>query len=164
MTTFVSVGNATQPFNRLIESVIENYAELPQPVVIQHGNTPLANIEKCVAKPFLGMNEFSSQLKQAELLILHGGAGSVIHAIKAGKIPVIMPRRAQYGEHVDDHQLEFSRALAEAGKVVLAEEPEDLMRSVEKSLEMQATNTSIDSEPPLVGLISEVLRRYAEGL
>lgn len=164
VTTFVSVGNATQPFNRLIESVLKIAPKLPQAVVVQHGNTPFQGTGGCLARPFVEMGEFGLLVAQAELLILHAGAGSVIHAIQAGKIPVVMPRRAKYGEHVDDHQWEFARELAEAGKVVVAEEPDDLIGAVEEAVKRQSMARPVDAEALMVGLISEVLREYAEGL
>lgn len=163
MTTFVSAGNATQPFNRLIEAVLRIASKLPQPVVVQHGNT-LFQGAGCIPRPFMQMVEFSEHVAEAELLILHAGAGSVIHALQAGKIPVVMPRRAQYGEHVDDHQLEFARALAEEGKVVVAEEPDDLIGAAEKAMKRQSMAQPLDASPLMVGLISDVLRDYAERL
>jgi len=164
MTTFVSVGNATQPFDRLIDAVLKIATRLPQPVVVQHGNTPFQGAQGCIARPFVEMWEFSLLVARAELLILHAGAGSVIHAIRAGKIPVIMPRRAKYGDHVDDHQLEFSRTLAEAGKVVVAEEPGDLAGAVEEALKLQGMPRSLATEPLMISLVSETLREYAESL
>lgn len=164
MTTFVSVGNAKQPFNRLLDAVLRIIPNLPRPVIVQHGHSPFLATD-CIARPFVETAEFSHFVAEAQLLILHAGAGSVIHAIQAGKIPVVMPRRAKYREHVDDHQLEFSRALAAAGKVVVAEEPDDLIVAVEDSIKRQSMARRVETIPPLmVGLISEILRDYAVGL
>jgi UDP-N-acetylglucosamine transferase subunit ALG13 len=163
VTTFVSVGNASQPFSRLIEAVLKIVPQLPQPVVVQHGNTMIQGVG-CVVKPFLEMDEFGQFIAKAELLILHAGAGSVIHAIQAGKIPVVMPRCAKYGEIVDDHQLEFARALAEMGKVVLAEKSDDLTDAVAEALRRQRVTRASNETPRVVGLIGAVLLKYARGL
>jgi len=163
VTTFVSVGNATQSFSRLIDAVLNIAPQLPQPVVVQHGNTICQGVG-CVAQTFMEMEEFGQFVAQAELLILHAGAGSVIHAIQAGKIPVVMPRFAKYGELVDDHQLEFARALAEMGKVVLAKEPDDLIDAVAEALKRQRSIRASHETPRMVGLIGGVLREYAQGL
>ena len=40
MSTFVTIGNGTQSFHRLLEAVREVIDDLPQPVVIQTGRTP----------------------------------------------------------------------------------------------------------------------------
>src|SRR4051794_18675758 len=104
VSTYVSVGNATQPFPRLLDAVIKIAYRLPQPVIVQHGSTPFTSTH-CIASPFVQMGEFERLIEQAELLILHAGAGSVIHAARAGKVPVVMPRRVQFAELVDDHQI-----------------------------------------------------------
>ena len=94
--------------------------DLPQPVFVQSGSTPF-DAAGCEVAPFLAMSEFERRVAQSTLLIMHAGAGSVITAVRAGKVPVVMPRRARFGEHVDDHQVEFARELAAAGRIVVAE-------------------------------------------
>ncbi len=73
-----------------------------------------------------------------------------------------MPRRAKYGEHVDDHQLDFARALAETGKVVIAEKPEDLIAAIEEAKKRQGMAHALKKRPPLVDLIDETLRGDAK--
>ena len=75
MTTFVSVGNAHQPFTRLIDAVISIAHTLPQPVVVQHGHSPFDNVE-CRGVVFLDMWAFEFAVREAEVLVLHAGAGS----------------------------------------------------------------------------------------
>jgi UDP-N-acetylglucosamine transferase subunit ALG13 len=159
VSTFVSVGNALQPFSRLLDAVARHADAWPQPVIVQFGHTQFS-FEKSVAYRFLDMPEFSRMVEQAELLVMHAGAGSVIHAIHAGKLPVVMPRRVRYGEHIDDHQLEFSHALASMNRVILAEEPEDLPAAVSNAL-VRAVNRQVSAEPVIVGLVREALDDYA---
>lgn len=140
-------------------------ARLPQPVVVQHGYTAFDD-SICTRMPFLSMEEFIRRVHDAELLIMHAGAGSVIHAVGAGKIPVIMPRRVAYGEHVNDHQVEFAQALAAAGKVVMVENQDDLERAAEEAMARQRQLSNRDggrkdSLPPLVGLVDRLLSDYA---
>jgi len=167
MSTFVSLGNALQPFARLLAAIDRLAPRLPQPVIVQHGHTPFRN-GACRPVPFLGMNEFIGHIHDADLLIMHAGAGSIMHAVEVGKIPVVMPRRAAFGEHVNDHQVEFAQALAEAGKVVLANTPDDLAHAVEEAMArqklVQAKHGSAgeDSMPPLTLMIERVLSDYAQ--
>ena len=102
-------------------------------------------------------------------MILHAGAGSVSHAIRAGKIPVIMPRRAECGEHVNDHQVEFAHALAETGSAVVAEEPEHFEAAIEEALRRQEglrrqrrSGVPGSAEPRMVALVRAALGEYAE--
>ena len=160
VSTFVSVGNARQPFVRLVRGVLGIVQELPQPVVIQHGNTPAEDDRRCVWVPFVGMEEFARKLSEAELVIIHAGAGSIIHALQAGRTPVVMPRRSAYGEHVDDHQVELAEALARERRVVLAMEPENLVEAAREALTRQRIHEERHvAEPRLVALVRGALER-----
>jgi UDP-N-acetylglucosamine transferase subunit ALG13 len=125
MSTFVSVGNAHQPFSRLVAAVADISEFLPQPVVIQHGYTPFVS-DHCEAIPFLEMSEFQERIAFSTLLILHAGVGGILSALKCGKIPIIVPRRADLGEHIDNHQVDLGRALAGTGRVVVIEDVANL--------------------------------------
>jgi UDP-N-acetylglucosamine transferase subunit ALG13 len=160
VTTFVTIGNATQPFGRLLDAVTAHAQGWPQPVIVQHGNTPFDSAH-CVSRAFLEMLEFSGLVEQTRLLIMHAGAGSILHAIRMGKVPVVMPRRAMYGEIVDDHQLEFAKALADMGMLILAEEPRDLPRAVVEALAKPAQPKREIHTPRIVGLVGNLLKRYA---
>jgi len=160
MSTFVSVGNATQPFTRLLDGIVAIARELPQPVFVQSGSTPFHSAD-CQGTPWLAMADFESRVSESDLLILHAGAGSVIHAIRAGRVPVVMPRLASHGEHVDDHQVEFARELERAGRIVVAAEPTDLMRAVQAALARQRDASPTVAVPAMVGMIADVLHRYA---
>jgi beta-1,4-N-acetylglucosaminyltransferase len=150
----VSVGNAHQPFTRLIHAVTSIAHALPQPVVVQHGHTPFDSYE-CSGVAFLDMLAFESAVSEAEVLILHAGAGSVIHALGAGKAPVVMARRAEYGEIVDDHQVELARELALTGRIVVVEHSAELMAAIERARTLPATVAR--SEPPIVEMVAAIL-------
>lgn len=163
MTTFVSVGNGTQPFDRLLQAVSGISAQLPQPVIVQHGSTPFSG-KGCQSKTFVEMNEFGRLIEMSELLILHAGAGSVINAVRAGKVPVVVPRMAARGEILDDHQLGFARAMAAAGRVVLVEEPEELLPAVAEALARQKAGRPAVGEPRMIALVREAIRTHADRL
>lgn len=134
--TFVTVGNATDGFRRLLDAAerLAGDGILPAPVVIQAGNNPGFVSRSATVQAFMPMEAFEAHVRRARLVISHAGAGSVLHALAAGKVPVVMPRRARYGELVDDHQQEFVEHLARAGRVIAAWEPADLPAAVQAAL------------------------------
>ncbi|MHB1233709.1 MAG: glycosyltransferase [Burkholderiales bacterium] len=160
MSTFVSLGNAHQPFARLLEAVARLAPALPQPVVVQHGYTPFQG-EGCEMMPFADMARFEQEVERAELLILHAGAGSVIHALRAGKVPVVAPRLARHGEHVNDHQLEFARELAKAGRIVILEDMSQLAQVVTEARARQQVAQEKPPAPAMLRLIAEELAACA---
>jgi UDP-N-acetylglucosamine transferase subunit ALG13 len=160
LSTFASVGNATQPFTRMIEGIVAIADRLPNPVTIQHGNSP-APTGNVKAIAFLSGDQFAAAVRDAELVIVHGGAGSLLHAMDAGRVPVVMTRLGSRGEALDDHQIELVEALDGEGKIVWAHEASDLWRAAELALEQQRTMSSHLPEPRLVGLIRESLANVA---
>jgi UDP-N-acetylglucosamine transferase subunit ALG13 len=152
--TFVTVGNATQPFARLLEAVerLAVAGALPGPVVVQSGHNPGFVSRVCVVRPFLNMDEFEARVASATLVIGHAGAGTIVHALAAGRTPVVMPRRAMYGELIDDHQADFVRRLANERRVIPAWEPADLAAA---AMIARATHTgSPVRAAPLVSIVA----------
>lgn len=160
MTTFVAVGNATQPFNRLIDAALGVAEMLPQPIVIQHGNTHCDD-SRIVKHRFLQTELFERMIEQAEIIICHAGAGCVIQAIRAGKVPLVMPRRKRFMEHVDDHQVMFAELLTETRRARIIEDAHTLRLSLAEALGKPARAPSSPLEPMLVKELSAVLRELS---
>ena len=97
---FVTVGNATQGFRRLLETVdqLTGMGFLKgEEVMIQSGNNPDFRPSNCTYEPFLPMEGFANKISEARLIICHAGAGALFHVLKVGKVPVVMPRQKKYG-------------------------------------------------------------------
>lgn len=159
MSTFVTVGNATQPFHRLLNAVEAVTALLPQPIVVQRGASQAFHTAWEV-HDFLPMGRFEQLVEGASVLIMHAGAGSIIHALRAGKRPIVMPRRALLGEHVDGHQLEFAEALGAAGKVIVAETAESLKNAISQAF----TPVRPSDNARLVAAVAERLSVYSKAI
>ena len=56
---------------------------------------------------FIPMKKFDKFLKESDLIITHGGVGSIIKGIKLGKKVIAVPRLKEYGEHVNNHQIQI---------------------------------------------------------
>ncbi|WP_195908945.1 glycosyltransferase [Microlunatus sp. Gsoil 973] len=65
--------------------------------------------------------ELRDAIGAADLVIAHAGIGSAITALELGKRPVLIPRRPQFNEHVDDHQSLIAGELGRRRLAVSAE-------------------------------------------
>jgi UDP-N-acetylglucosamine transferase subunit ALG13 len=126
---FVALGNARQPFPRML-SALEKACAIAGiddcRVVVQHGATdprPLRGWRQVRTFP---ESEFRQHLLDAQVVICHAGAGVILESLGFGRRCIVFPRRRADGEHVDDHQVELARALAEEGLVHVAEDDESL--------------------------------------
>ena len=163
---FVTVGNATQHFWRLLNAVDSLKGEgffKNETVFIQTGNNIDFEPRHCEHKPFLTMDEFKQRIEEADLIICHGGCGTLLHAVRLGKIPVVMPRRKQYAEHINDHQVQVVEALAEQGRVIAALEPEDLPKAIAE-VQQRAVVVSSAQPPPMLNFVRKAIQDLIGGI
>lgn len=99
---------------------------------------------------------FQALLDAATAVVCHGGPGIIMEARRRGLTPIVVPRRPELGEHVDDHQIRFARWMATRGLVICAETPERLAEAIEASIG-SAGGRRPEPEPPPEGV-----RRFAD--
>lgn len=129
---FVTVGTHEQPFDRLVKE-IDRLAEesiVTEQVFIQTGYS-LYEPRSCEHRKFLKFNEMVEKIENARIVISHAGPSSIMLALYKGKIPIVMPRQKEYGEHVDDHQMYFCRRLEDKGIVLAAYKSEEIQNRIE---------------------------------
>lgn len=123
----VAVGSSHFPFDRLLRSL--DRLDTDEELVVQHGpSTVRPRGARCVS--FVPFDELAELVREARVVVSHGGVGSILLALTNGKRPYVVPRRRAYGETVDDHQLESARRFAGAGLVTLVEDPELLPAAI----------------------------------
>lgn len=113
---FVTVGTHEQQFNRLIEEIDKLKEEqiITSDVFIQVGFSDYQP-QYCEWKQFLSYDEMNSLMKKSDTIITHGGPATFMNVIVNGKKPVVVPRRKKFGEHVNDHQLDFCKRIIQEG-------------------------------------------------
>ena len=75
--------------------------------------------------PFAAIQD---HMARARVVITHGGPASIMQALSHGKVPIVVPHQPQFGEHVDDHQVRFSRRVAD--RVIVVLDIADLPRAI----------------------------------
>jgi UDP-N-acetylglucosamine transferase subunit ALG13 len=157
---FVTVGNATQGFRRLLDAIDEmaGAGELNgEQVVIQSGSNRDFQARNCRQQDYFPPDEFRELIERADVIVCHGGAGTLHNVFQAGKVPVVMPRRRSYGEHVDD-QFALVKEIAEQGRIIPAFEPAGLRAAL-----IAANRLGRRSQQPApntaISLISEALEQ-----
>ena len=127
---FVTVGTQL-PFDRMI-SAIDDWAgfRTRKDVFAQVGNTSFkpANIDWVRS---LDQPAFKQRIREASLIISHAGMGTILSAIDNCKPIVVMPRKASFGEHRNDHQLATTRELGRQGLIKVAEDTDGLIRALD---------------------------------
>lgn len=125
---FVTVGTHEQPFNRLIKEVdcLKKEGIITDEVFIQTGFSTYEP-QYCDWKNIISYPEMEDYMNRADIIITHGGPATFMGAIAKGKKPIVVPRQEKFGEHVNDHQVEFAEQVSERfGSIVVVEEVNEL--------------------------------------
>lgn len=111
---FVTVGTHEQPFNRLIKKVDELKRDgvIQEDVIMQTGFSTYEP-KYCEWSKLIPYQQMIKNVEDARIVITHGGPASFIMPLQIGKVPIVVPRQHKFDEHMNDHQVEFARNVAE---------------------------------------------------
>jgi UDP-N-acetylglucosamine transferase subunit ALG13 len=123
---FATVGTDVHPFHRMtrwIDGWLEDGGAGRARCFMQTGTSQPPRLAGHNA--YLGYGEMEEKVRSAAAVVCHGGPGTIMLCVSLGKRPIVIPRTATRGEHVDDHQCAFSRRVAADGAILLAETEEE---------------------------------------
>lgn len=85
-------------------------------------------------REILPASELMEFFQTADAVVLHGGAGGIMDLRALQRLPIVVPRRPELGEVVDNHQLLFTAQAESLGLVYRADAEEDLVRFLDEAL------------------------------
>lgn len=117
---FVTVGTHEQPFNRLIRKIDELKRDgiIKEEVIMQIGYSTYEP-KYCRWSKLLPYSEMVKNVKDARIVITHGGPASFIMPLQIGKVPIVVPRQKEFDEHVNNHQVDFSKAVEDRMGIII---------------------------------------------
>lgn len=126
-------GTDHHPFPRLVEWMDAAATRLGDVrFVVQHGSAPAPRVAEGHA--FLAHDVLEALVREASVVVCHGGPGTIMDARAAGHVPLCVPRDPRLGEHVDDHQQRFATVVGEVGVVRHVTDLEGFLTDVEATL------------------------------
>ncbi len=96
-------------FRRLIERLV-SVLPASSDVLWQVGATDVSGL-KIHGRETVSADELTQAITDADLVVTHAGVGSAQLALSLAQRPVFVPRRHEFGEHVDDHQVALADSL-----------------------------------------------------
>ena len=154
---FVALGTQDKPFYRLLKDVEKQIqcGNIKEEVIVQAGHTKFES-EYMKVFGMLSMDEYQEYMKKCDLLITHGGVGSIFDAMKLGKKIIASPRLKKYKEHLNDHQIELVDAFDEKGYVLAYREGDDLGEILQKIKKKRVKKYKPDNQR-MLSLITEFI-------
>ncbi|MFY0620755.1 MAG: glycosyltransferase family 28 protein [Pelagimonas sp.] len=157
---FATVGTQL-PFDRLL-GALDSWAggQHRTSVFAQTGRSG-SDFHNLECTPFMAPSMFRDAVERARVIVGHAGMGTILTAAELGKPVIIMPRRAAFGEHRNDHQLATASEMRKLPNVLVAEDETQLSEAL--GLAMSETSghggcISPYASPDLLSAVSDFIR------
>lgn len=143
----VLLGTQNKPFNRLLKAVEKEIKEgnIKEEVIAQTGFTSYTG-NLINAFDYKHKNEIDELIKTANIIITHGGVGTIIDCLKLGKKIIVVPRLKKYKEHTNDHQLQITKEFAEKGYVIPLYNLKDLCKAIDDTIDFSPNKYESNKE------------------
>ena len=130
----VLLGTQNNSFHRLLEKMDELIEKkvIDEKVLVQSGYTKYESKNMRVFD-LIPQEELDRYQEQADLIITHGGVGSIISSIKKDKKVIAVPRLHKYQEHVNDHQKQIVEAFDRKGYIIGVNSVKELEKAILKA-------------------------------
>ena len=112
----VTLGTQDKNFSRLLDAVqkqIDN-GNIKDEVIVQAGCTKYQSKDMKIFD-LLDQEEFKRLISECDLLITHGGVGSILTGLKNNKKVIAAARLSKYKEHMNDHGMHIKGQPLERG-------------------------------------------------
>ncbi len=155
----VLLGTQNNSFYRLLEEIDKLISEniINEEVIVQNGYTKYET-QNMKLIDFVSKEELEKLLENADLIITHGGVGSIIMSIKKGKKVIAIPRLHKYSEHVNDHQKEIVELFNKKGYIIGINEVEELKSAFLKIEEFNPISYKENNEK-MLKIIEEFIKK-----
>lgn len=126
---YVSLGTSGS-FPRLLKRMDELAAETGLEIVVQTGHTP-QTAKHCKMIQFVPTQK--EYFQKADMVISHAGLGTQLELLRMHRPFAVVPRRLEYHEHEDNHQVETCEILHKKYGILYFMETMDITASLLKN-------------------------------
>lgn len=156
---YVTVGTMFLDFSRLLSKMDEIAAKRGEQVIMQIGMSAFlpAHAEYF---DFKSREETLVLQRDARVIVAHAGIGATLDALAVRRPFVLVPRRKQFKEHLNDHQLDIAEIVQRRrwGRMVL--DIADLESACADPLPFPETYRP--AREPLVAAVRDMVDRVAQ--
>lgn len=150
---FATVGTQGQ-FDRLIRTIDEWASANGRTDIVAQTGPSTYQSKHIRTERFIDAVEFRQRVEAASLVISHAGMGSIITALELGKRIIVMPRRASFGEHRNDHQLATAKRFAEHSAITVAFTEQELRQVLDRLQNLTETEClGTQASPHLISTV-----------
>lgn len=129
----VTLGTQDKDFSRLLKAVEKQIKKgnIKDRVVAQVGTTKYDS-DLIEMFDLIPADKFDSLMSECDILITHGGVGSILAGLKNNKKVIAAARLSKYKEHVNDHQLQIIKKFVKERYILELKDFEKLDKVLKK--------------------------------
>ena len=156
----VTLGTQDKSFVRLLKEVDRQIelGNIKDKVVVQAGFTKYSSPNMEIFD-LIDRDKFTELIKECNLLITHGGVGSILTGLKNKKKVIAVPRLSKYDEHVNDHQIQIIERFSEMGHILSLFEDENLEDKL-KEVKNFVPKEYVSNTKNLIGIIDKFINKF----
>ncbi len=130
----VTLGTQDKSFVRLLEAIDKqcNKKNIKEKVIVQAGYTKYES-KNMEIFDLVSPKKLEEYMKEASIIITHGGVGSILTALKFNKKVIAAPRLSKYFEHTNDHQVQIIDEFEKLGYILALKDFSKLDKILESS-------------------------------
>lgn len=115
----ITLGTQDKDFSRLLKAVDKEIEKgnIKEEVIVQAGYTKYESKNMKIFD-LIETKEFEKLIKKCDILITHGGVGSILTGIKNNKKVIAAARLKKYKEHTNDHQKQIIKEFVKRGYIL----------------------------------------------
>ena len=131
----VTLGTQDKKFYRILRELdrLIEAGKIKDKVVVQAGDSADYESKNMEIFDLIPMDDFNKLMSKCDLLITHGGVGSIIDGLKRNKKIIAIARLSKYNEHHNDHQLQIVENFSNAGYILNLRDISHLEKMIEKA-------------------------------
>ena len=131
----ITLGTQDKKFDRLLDAVQKQIdkGNIKDEIIVQAGYSKDYKSKDMKIFDLIPMNEFDELIKKCDLLITHGGVGSITTGLKNNKVVIAAARLEKYKEHTNDHQLQIIENFTNAGYILSLDNFDELDKILKKA-------------------------------
>ena len=120
----VTLGTQDKKFYRLLDIIQKaiDDGKIKDKVIVQAGYSSDYKSDDMEILNLVSIDKFKKLISECDILITHGGVGSIITGLKENKKIIAVPRLKKYKEHTNDHQVQIVDNFLNDGYILKLDE------------------------------------------
>lgn len=157
----VTLGTQDKKFYRLLDAIekeIEN-GNIKEKVVVQAGCSSDYKSKYLEIFDLIPMHKFDELISKCDLLITHGGVGSIITGLKRNKKVIAVSRLKEYNEHTNNHQLQIIENFTKCKYIIGINDVKKIGKAINKSKTFKTKKYNSNTKK-FVKIIENEINKY----